>query len=135
LVFALFEATELMRGADGAERVARCATVAASAVAGTLALAWPAISQYALLYAVGVASVVFAFAEAASLSTRLDTRARWLGGLAAVVTFVYGVAILASPGKSLGAVITLLGVYLLVLGGLRLVQAANAWRERRVSGV
>jgi uncharacterized membrane protein HdeD (DUF308 family)/uncharacterized membrane protein YjdF len=135
LVFALFEATELMRGADGAERVARFATVAASAVAGTLALAWPTISQYALLYAIGVANVVFAFAEAASLSTRLDARARWLGGLAGLVTFVFGVAILASPGKSLDAVITLLGVYLLVFGGLRLVQAANAWRERRVSGV
>jgi uncharacterized membrane protein HdeD (DUF308 family) len=51
------------------------------------------------------------------------------------VTFVFGVALLASPGKSLNAVITLLGVYLLVLGGLRLVQAANAWRDRHASGV
>jgi uncharacterized membrane protein HdeD (DUF308 family) len=135
LAFALFESFELVRGATGAERAARFATIAASAVAGTLALAWPKISQYALLYAVGVASVVFAFAEAASLSTRLDARARWLGGLAGLVTFVFGVALLASPGKSLDAVITLLGVYLLVLGGLRLVQAANAWRERRASGV
>jgi uncharacterized membrane protein HdeD (DUF308 family) len=133
--FALFEAFELVRGATGAERVGRFATIAASAVAGTLALVWPTISQYALLYAVGVASVVFAFAEAASLSTRFDARARWLGGLAGLVTFAFGVALLASPGKSLDAVITLLGVYLLVLGGLRLVQAANAWRERRASGV
>ena len=37
--------------------------------------------------------------------------------------------------KSLDAVITLLGVYLLVLGGLRLVHAAEAWLERRASGV
>ena len=124
-----------MRGATGAERAGRFATIAASAVAGTLALAWPKISQYALLYAVGVASVVFAFAEAASLSTRLDARTRWLGGLAGLVSFVFGVALLASPGKSLKAVITLLGVYLLVLGGLRLVHAAEAWLERRASGV
>ena len=135
LAFALFETFELVRGATGAERAGRFATIAASAVAGTLALVWPRISQYALLYAVGVASVVFAFAEVASLSTRLDTRARWLGGLAGLVTFMFGVALLASPGKSLNAVITLLGVYLLVLGGLRVVQAANAWRERRASGV
>jgi uncharacterized membrane protein HdeD (DUF308 family)/uncharacterized membrane protein YjdF len=135
LAFALFEAFELVRGATGAERAGRFATIAASAVAGTLALAWPKISQYALLYAVGVASVVFAFAEAASLSTRLDARTRWLGGLAGLVSFVFGVALLASPGKSLKAVITLLGVYLLVLGGLRLVHAAEAWRERRASGV
>ena len=129
------EAFELVRGATGAERAGRIVAIAASAVAGTLALVWPTISQYALLYAVGVASVVFAFAEVASVSTRLDARSRWLGGLAGLVTFVFGVALLASPGKSLSAVITLLGVYLLVLGGLRLVQAANAWRERRASGV
>ena len=134
LVFALFEAVELMRGAGGAERVARVATIAASAVAGTLALAWPRISQYALLYAAGIASVVFAFAEVASLSTRLDARARWLGGLAGLAAFVFGVALLASPGKSLQAVVTLVGIYLLVFGGLRLVRGAEASRERRVSG-
>jgi uncharacterized membrane protein HdeD (DUF308 family) len=135
LVFALFEASELMRGANGADRVARYATIAASAVAGTLALAWPTISQYALLYAAGAASVVFAFAEVASLSTRLDAHARWVGGLAGLATFVFGIAMLASPGKSLQAVITLVGVYLLVFGGLRLVRGAQEWRERRVSGV
>jgi uncharacterized membrane protein HdeD (DUF308 family)/uncharacterized membrane protein YjdF len=135
LVFALFETLELMRGASGAERAGRVATIAASAVAGTLALAWPRISQYALLYAAGAASVVFAFAEVASLSTRLDAHARWLGGLAGLAAFVFGVAMLASPGKSLQAVITLVGVYLLVFGGLRLAHGAEAWRERRASGV
>jgi uncharacterized membrane protein HdeD (DUF308 family) len=135
LAFALFEAFELMRSADGAERAARFATVAASAVAGALALAWPTMSQYALLYAAGAASVVFAFAEAASLSNRLDARERWLGGLAGLVAFVFGVALLASPGKSLHAVIMLLGIYLVVFGGLRLVRAADAWRQRRASGV
>jgi uncharacterized membrane protein HdeD (DUF308 family) len=135
LAFAVFEAFELMRGVEGAERAARLATATASAVAGALALAWPTISQYTLLYAAGIASVVLAFAEAASLSNRLDPRERWLGGLAGLVAFVFGIALLASPGKSLDAVITLLGVYLLVLGGLRLVHAADAWRERRASGV
>jgi uncharacterized membrane protein HdeD (DUF308 family) len=135
LVFALFETVELMRGASGAERVARFATIAASAVAGTLALAWPRISQYALLYAAGVASVVFAFAEVASLSIRLDARARWLGGLAGLAAFVFGVALLASPGKSLQAVVTLVGIYLVVFGGLRLVHAAEASRESRALGV
>jgi uncharacterized membrane protein HdeD (DUF308 family) len=135
LVFALFEAFELMRDASGAERVARYATIAASAVAGTLALAWPTISQYALLYAAGAASVVFAFAEVASLSTRLGGHERWLGGLAGLAAFVFGVALLASPGKSLQAVITLVGVYLLVFGGLRLVRGGQEWRERRASGV
>lgn len=135
LAFALFETSELLRGADGAERAARLVTAAASAVAGTLALAWPTISQYTLLYAAGAASVVLAFAEVASLSNRSDARERWLGGLAALVAFVFGIAMFASPGKGLHAVIMLLGLYLLVLGGLRLVHAAAAWRERRATGV
>jgi len=135
LAFALFETYELLQGADGGERAARLAAVAASAVAGTLALAWPTISQYTLLYAAGAASVVLAFAEVASLSNRRDAHERWLGGLAALVAFVFGIAMFASPGKSLHAVIMLLGLYLVVLGGLRLVHAAAAWRERRATGL
>jgi uncharacterized membrane protein HdeD (DUF308 family) len=42
---------------------------------------------------------------------------------------------LASPGRSLDAAITLVGIYLLVLGGLRLVHAAEATRDRRASAV
>jgi uncharacterized membrane protein HdeD (DUF308 family) len=58
-----------------------------------------------------------------------------LGGLAGLVAFVFGIALLASPGKSLHAVIMLLGIYLVVFGGLRLVHAVEAWRDRRASGV
>jgi uncharacterized membrane protein HdeD (DUF308 family) len=135
VAYAGFEALELVRGADGAERAARLATMTASAVVGTLVLAWPTISQLALLYAAGAASVVLAVAEAASLSDRRDARERWLGAAAAVVAFVFGIAMLASPGRSLHAVITLLGIYLCVLGGLRLVHAAGAWRDLRASRV
>jgi len=133
VAFALFEAFKLVRGADVAERTAQVATIGAAAVAGTLALAWPTISQYTLLYVAGAASIVFAFAEVASLSSKFDVRQRSLGGLTAVVAFVFGIAILASPGKSLHAVIMLLGVYLVVIGGLRLVRAADAWRGRRAA--
>ena len=135
LAFALFEAFKLVRRADVAARTAQIATIAAAAVAGTVALAWPTISQYTLLYTFGIASVVFAFAEAASLSSSFDVRERLLGGAAAFVAFVFGIAMLASPGKSLHAVIMLLGIYLVVFGALRLVRAADVWHERRASGV
>jgi uncharacterized membrane protein HdeD (DUF308 family) len=110
------------------ERAARVAAIAASVVVGTLALVWPTISQYTLLYAAGVASIVLALAEVASLSDSFDTRERWLGGAASLVAFVFGIAMLASPGRSLHAVVTLLGVYLVVLGALRLVHAAQTPR-------
>jgi len=135
LAYAALEAFELVRRGDPAERAARLATIAAFAAVGTLALAWPTISQYTLLYAAGAGSVVLAVAEAASLSSKRDARERWLGGAAGVVAFVFGIAMLASPGRSLDAVITLLGIYLLALGGLRLLRAAEAWRRGRGSSV
>ena len=38
---------------------------------------------------------------------------------------------LAIPGRSLDAIITLLGLYFLVLGAIRLVQSLAAWYGRR----
>jgi uncharacterized membrane protein HdeD (DUF308 family) len=129
LAFAVFEAFEVVRRADPAERGARIATMTASAVAGSLILVWPTITERALLYAAGAASIVLAAAEAASLSGISDTRQRWLGAAVSVVAYVFGIALLASPGNSLHAVIVLLGIYLVVLGGLRVLHALEAaWR-------
>ena len=129
LAFACFEALEVVRRADPAERGARIVTMTASAVAGTLILVWPTITERALLYAAGAASIVLAAAEAASLSGISDTRQRWLGAAVSVVAYVFGIALLASPGNSLHAVIVLLGIYLVVLGGLRVLHAVEAaWR-------
>ena len=131
LAYAVFEAFEVVRGDDPAQRGARIATMAASAVAGTLILVWPTITERALLYAAGAASIVLAAAEAASLSSVTDARQRWLGAAMSIVAFVFGIALLASPGNSLHAVIVLLGIYLVVLGGLRVLHAAEAWRQNR----
>jgi uncharacterized membrane protein HdeD (DUF308 family) len=129
LAFAVFEALEVVRRADPAERGARIATMTASAVAGTLIIVWPTITERALLYAAGAASIVLAAAEAASLSGLRDARQRWLGAAVSVVAYVFGIALLASPGNSLHAVIVLLGIYLVVLGGLRILHTVEAaWR-------
>jgi uncharacterized membrane protein HdeD (DUF308 family) len=134
VVSAAVELVELVRDDDRAERADRLVAVAAFAVVGAVVLAWPAISQIALLYAVGASAVVLGVAETAALSTRASsTRERWLGALASVVAFVFGIAMLARPVSSLNAVITLLGVYLLAIGAVRLLQAIDAWYRRRHS--
>jgi len=132
VVSAAVELFELVRDDDRAERTDRLVVVAAFAVVGAVVLAWPAISQIALLYAIGASAVVLGVAETAALSTRASsTRERWLGALASVVAFVFGIAMLARPVSSLDAVITLLGVYLLAIGAVRLLQAVDAWYRRR----
>jgi uncharacterized membrane protein HdeD (DUF308 family) len=128
----LAELVEVARHPEPAKRADRLIVAAALAGAGAVVLVWPTISQLALLYAVGATAVVFGLAEVAAISTQPSTsRQRWLGALSGIVAFVFGIAMLARPGSSLKAVIDLLGVYLIVIGALRLLQAADAWHRRR----
>jgi uncharacterized membrane protein HdeD (DUF308 family)/uncharacterized membrane protein YjdF len=132
LASAVFEAVELLRHDDPATRVPRIIAIVAFTAGGALVLAWPTITQLALLYAAGISAVVFGAAEAAALTTRpFDERERWLGGISSVVALVFGVALLAHPGSSLKAAINLLGIYLIVTGAVRLVQAAETWHRRQ----
>jgi uncharacterized membrane protein HdeD (DUF308 family) len=130
---ALFDLVGLLRGGGSVTRRVWLARLVASAVAGTIVLSWPRISQLALLYAVGAASVAFAAAEAASLSTEQRTvRQRWLGAASSAAAFVFGIAMLSRPTWSLNGLVKVLGVYLIVLGALDLVRAVEVrMRSRR----
>ena len=132
VVSAVAELLEFARHPDPTKRADRLIVAAALAGAGAVVLVWPTISQLALLYAVGATAVVFGLAEVAALSTGSTTlRERWLGAVSGIVAFVFGIAMLARPQSSLAAVINLLGLYLVVIGALRLLQAADAWHRRR----
>jgi uncharacterized membrane protein HdeD (DUF308 family) len=128
LVTAAIGAFELLRGHSRRSRELDAIEVAAAAVAGILLLAWPAITQRALLFAIGLFSIVVALLEVGSLTEDRTDRDRWLGAFAGIAAFVFGLALLGSPGRSLDTVITLLGIYLLVFGAIRLVRALAAWR-------
>jgi uncharacterized membrane protein HdeD (DUF308 family) len=125
VVSAAVDLVELVRHHDPVKRAERLIDVAALAGAGTVVLAWPTISQLALLYAVGASAVVLGVAEAAAMSTKRSGRERWLGALSSVGAFVFGIAMLARPAGSLDAVINLLGLYLIVTGAVRLLQAVD----------
>jgi uncharacterized membrane protein HdeD (DUF308 family)/uncharacterized membrane protein YjdF len=128
---AAVEIVDLARYQDRGKRGDRLLAIGALAGAGAVVLIWPTISQLALLYAVGVSAVVLGVAEVAALSTRPGgARERWLFALSGIVAFVFGIAMIARPNSSLTAVINLLGVYLIVIGGLRLLQAVEAWHRR-----
>jgi uncharacterized membrane protein HdeD (DUF308 family) len=85
-----------------------------------------------LLYVAGVVGVVLAFVEAASLATATrSSRELWSSVAISVASLVTGLTLLAAPVRSLDAVTTLLGAFLLVLGVLRLVRAFEARRSSR----
>jgi uncharacterized membrane protein HdeD (DUF308 family) len=131
LVTAALGAFALLRGHSRRGRAFDALEVAAAAVAGLLLLVWPTITQLGLLYAVGVFSIILALLEVASLTEDRPDHDRLLGALAGIAAFVFGLAMLAIPGRSLDAIVTLLGLYFLVLGAIRLVQSLAAWYGRR----
>ncbi|HKD32110.1 MAG TPA: DUF308 domain-containing protein [Gaiellaceae bacterium] len=131
LVTAAIGTFELVRGHTRRGRELDALEVAAAAVAGVLLLAWPAITQRALLFAIGFFSIVLGLLEVASLTEDRPDHDRWLGALAGIAAFVFGLVILGSPGRSLDAIIMLLGLYFVVLGAIRLVQSLAARHGRR----
>jgi uncharacterized membrane protein HdeD (DUF308 family)/uncharacterized membrane protein YjdF len=134
IISAAAELLEVARHPDPAKRADRLVVAAALAGAGAVALVWPAISQLALLYTVGATAVVFGLAEIAAISTRSTTvRERCLGAASGIVAFVFGIAMLARPESGLTAAINLVGIYLIVIGAVRLLQAADAWHRRRAA--
>jgi uncharacterized membrane protein HdeD (DUF308 family) len=132
LASAAAETVDLLRRHDSGKRADRVLAILVLAVVGALVLVWPTISQLALLYAIGASAVVLGVAEIAALSTRPgSTRERWIGALLGISAFVFGIAMIARPHSSFTTAINLLGLYLIVIGGLRLLQAADAWYRRR----
>jgi uncharacterized membrane protein HdeD (DUF308 family) len=132
LAYAAFELVELVRGRDLLERSRTLLVIVALAGGGTVLLVWPTISRHAVLYVVGAAAVAFALAEAAALTAESRTTSeRYLGALASVAALVVGIYFLAKPGSGLDTAVSLLGLFLLVLGVTRLVRAAAARRHRQ----
>jgi uncharacterized membrane protein HdeD (DUF308 family) len=131
LAVSAFELFEVFRHRGSIDVAKRLPVPLALGIVGALMLAWPTISQLTVLYLAGASAVLFAVAETTSLATAArTTHERWIGGLSSIAAFVIGIALLADPRGSLRKAITLLGVYLLVLGLLRLIHAAAAWRRR-----
>lgn len=101
---------------------------------GVLAILWPGATVLSLvllfgLYALadGILSGVIAFAKQ-------PPQPRWLLGLEAVAGVLVGVAALTRPGLTAMTLLFVMGVWAVVAGGLRIVQAmalrkqlANEW--------
>jgi uncharacterized membrane protein HdeD (DUF308 family)/uncharacterized membrane protein YjdF len=128
LAHAALEVSDRLRHRDGG-RSWRLAEIVAEIGVGGLLLGWPGISKVALLYAIGLTAVLLAALEAASLEGAHTTRERWLGGVAAAVAFIFGIAMLGAAERGVDTVVTLVGAYFVALGVVQLVRAV--WRPVR----
>jgi uncharacterized membrane protein HdeD (DUF308 family) len=120
----------VLRGPDGGRgrRWRLLGTVAEVGVA-VLVLGWPGISQVALLYALGSTAVLLGGIEVASLSSGAHgTRERWLGGASGAAAFIFGMAMIGTAQRDVHTVVTLVGVYLVVTGALRVLRTVHPRR-------
>jgi len=69
-------------------------------------------------------------AAASAADVRSIGRKWWLLALLGVVTFGFGVALTFKPGKSVHTIAVIIGIWLLVVGVVRLIQAIGATGER-----
>jgi uncharacterized membrane protein HdeD (DUF308 family)/uncharacterized membrane protein YjdF len=126
LAHAALDVVELVRHRGERGLARRLAEIAVETAVGAIALGWPGISEMALAYVIGAAAVVLGGLEAASLSSGdRSTHDRWLGGAAAAAAFILGMAMLGTAKRGVGTLVTLVGIYLVVFGAVRLVRAAR----------
>lgn len=98
--------------------------------AGVLTFAWPRITALALLTLIAVWALLTGIAEiAAAIRLRRQIRGEWLLATGGVLSIVFGVLLLASPGAGALALVWMIGGYAILFGvtlfalGLRL----NRW--------
>jgi uncharacterized membrane protein HdeD (DUF308 family) len=119
LAHAALDLVDELRGRE--ER--RLWVLALEVAIAVLLLSWSSISRDLVLRAIGASAVLIGLLEATTLSTsRVPERERWLAGAASAAAFVFGVAFLAFPDRGFRAVVSVVGIYLVTVGGLRVVR-------------
>ena len=106
---------------------------AVSVLAGIIAFAWPGVTVLAILFVIAFWSIVGGIAEVVeSFMMRKRGSEGWGWMLAAgIVSVLFGVVLLASPGAALITLLWLVGAYAIVFGVIIVVWAV---RLRRAVG-
>ena len=104
-----------------------------SVLAGVIAFAWPGVTVLAILFVIAFWSIVGGIAEVVeSFMMRRRGSEGWGWMLAAgIVSVLFGVVLLASPGAALITLLWLVGAYAIVFGVIIIVWAV---RLRRAVG-
>jgi uncharacterized membrane protein HdeD (DUF308 family) len=103
-----------------------------SIIAGVIAFVWPGITALTILYVVAAWAVVtgiFEILEAIRL--REEIQNEWLLGLSGLLSVIFGILLVISPGAGILALLWMVGAYAILFGILLVVLA---FRMRNMGG-
>ncbi len=103
--------------------------------AGVVALLVPGITAVALVLLIGAWAILTGAMEVATaIRLRREMEDEWLLGLAGILSFVFGVALVIFPGAGALALVALIGVYSIVFGIAMLLLGVRMRSVGRIRG-
>jgi uncharacterized membrane protein HdeD (DUF308 family) len=93
-------------------------------LAGIVALAWPGITAFALLYLIAAWAIVTGLMEmAGAFQTYLAALPEWVLLASGIISIVFGILLLVWPYMGVLALVWLIGIYAILYGIFHLVLA------------
>jgi uncharacterized membrane protein HdeD (DUF308 family) len=143
LVFGIFAIAAgvfaLLSGLRAEERRRRWLLLAegvVAALAGIVALAWPAITARALLFIIAAWAIVTGVLEmAGAFRTRLASTPEWVLMASGIISVVFGILLLVWPYLGLLALTWLIGIYAIIYGIIHVVLAFTGAPPRKTAVV
>jgi uncharacterized membrane protein HdeD (DUF308 family) len=106
-----------------------------SIAAGVIALAAPGLTAIALLYVIAFWAIVTGCIEiAAAIRLRKEVEGEWMLGLGGVLSILFGVLLIASPGLGALVMVYQIGLYAVVFGGIQIALGLRLRSWGSISG-
>jgi uncharacterized membrane protein HdeD (DUF308 family) len=129
---ALETAAAVRRGKDGRSWGWFAFEAFVSAVAGVVALVYPAITMLALVVIVAVRALFIGVLEIAHAISWKDLPARWLRLVTGIVSVVFGALLFWRPLVGAMALVWTIGIYAVVFGIMSVVHGIEIFGLRRL---
>lgn len=132
----IFAILEGLQAQEGRRKWLYIAVGVVSALAGLMALAWPAITANAFLYLLAAWAIVTGIIEiAGAFRTRMVATADWLLVTSGAISIIFGILLLVWPHLGVLALVWLIGIFAIVYGIIHLVLAFTRGSARKAAAV